>query len=94
MDREQIYESVQEHYSFAARNAGGQYGQKVAEAFGYTSDELETIPKDANLGLCCGNPLALAKLKEVRCCSSFCAQPSSVGTCERWLTICAGRDSG
>lgn len=64
MDTEQIYKNVQEHYSFAAHNSSGQYGQKVAEAFGYTSDELQTIPKDANLGLSCGNPLALANLKE------------------------------
>ncbi|MCA8997269.1 MAG: arsenite methyltransferase [Planctomycetaceae bacterium] len=36
----------------------------VAEAFGYSAEELDSIPADANLGLSCGNPLALASLKE------------------------------
>lgn len=76
MDSEKIYEAVQEHYSFAAKSSGGQYGEKVAEAFGYTKDDLENIPEDANLGLSCGNPLAIANLKEVRYPSSFHAQPS------------------
>src|SRR6476646_6188630 len=36
----------------------------VAEAFGYTSDELLSIPAEANMGLSCGNPTATAHLKE------------------------------
>jgi arsenite methyltransferase len=39
--------------------------QKVALSFGYSVDELSTIPDSANLGVSCGNPLALAGLKEV-----------------------------
>src|SRR6516164_9900611 len=35
----------------------------VAEAFGYSSAELASIPAEANLGLSCGNPLAFASLK-------------------------------
>lgn len=35
----------------------------VAEAFGYAADELAVIPAEANLGLSCGNPTALAALK-------------------------------
>jgi len=35
----------------------------VAEAFGYTPEELAAIPKDANMGLSCGNPTAMASLK-------------------------------
>ena len=35
----------------------------VAEAFGYTADELASIPAEANMGLSCGNPTAYAKLK-------------------------------
>ena len=38
--------------------------QAVAEAFGYTSEELASIPAEANMGLSCGNPLATAHLKE------------------------------
>jgi hypothetical protein len=34
----------------------------VAEAFGYTADELPSIPAEANMGLSCGNPPATANL--------------------------------
>jgi ubiquinone/menaquinone biosynthesis C-methylase UbiE len=36
----------------------------VAEAFGYTPEELASIPAEANMGLSCGNPTALAHLRE------------------------------
>jgi arsenite methyltransferase len=36
----------------------------VAEAFGYTSEELASIPTGANMGLSCGNPTATARLHE------------------------------
>ena len=35
----------------------------VAEAFGYSPEELASIPSEANLGLSCGNPTATAKLR-------------------------------
>jgi len=35
----------------------------VAEAFGYSADELASIPAEANMGLSCGNPTAMASLK-------------------------------
>lgn len=35
----------------------------VAEAFGYSAEELTSIPAEANLGLSCGNPTATAHLK-------------------------------
>jgi SAM-dependent methyltransferase len=35
----------------------------VAEAFGYSADDLASIPADANMGLSCGNPTAMASLK-------------------------------
>ncbi len=34
----------------------------VAEAFGYSRDELAAIPAEANMGLSCGNPTAYASL--------------------------------
>jgi ubiquinone/menaquinone biosynthesis C-methylase UbiE len=37
--------------------------QAVAEAFGYTADELASLPAEANMGLSCGNPTAFAHLK-------------------------------
>ena len=39
--------------------------QKVAEAFGYTEEELSSIPEGSHMGLSCGNPLATANIKEV-----------------------------
>lgn len=38
--------------------------RSVAQAFGYTAEELASIPAEANMGLSCGNPLATAHLKE------------------------------
>lgn len=35
----------------------------VAQAFGYSAEELAAIPKDANMGLSCGNPTAMASLR-------------------------------
>ena len=35
----------------------------VAEAFGYTPEELSSIPAEANMGLSCGNPTAFASLR-------------------------------
>jgi SAM-dependent methyltransferase len=35
----------------------------VAEAFGYTPEELAALPAGANLGLSCGNPTAFANLR-------------------------------
>lgn len=37
--------------------------RKVAEAFGYSAEELSSIPADANMGLSCGNPTATASLR-------------------------------
>ncbi len=42
----------------AAQDAG-----KLARELGYTVEELHALPADANLGLSCGNPGALAALK-------------------------------
>lgn len=36
----------------------------VAKAFGYSAEELAAIPAEANMGLSCGNPTALANLRE------------------------------
>jgi SAM-dependent methyltransferase len=35
----------------------------VARAFGYSSEELASIPAEANMGLSCGNPTATANLR-------------------------------
>ncbi len=36
----------------------------VSKAIGYSDEELKAAPEGANLGLGCGNPTALASLKE------------------------------
>ena len=36
----------------------------ISRRIGYTDRELESVPEGANLGLGCGNPIALASLKE------------------------------
>jgi arsenite methyltransferase len=38
--------------------------RQVAEAFGYTPEQLASIPAEANMGLSCGNPIAIANLRE------------------------------
>ena len=38
----------------------------VAEAFGYSPEELASIPSQANMGLSCGNPTATANLQTRR----------------------------
>jgi arsenite methyltransferase len=62
----QIEEAVRDRYgSFAAsglstENAGV---RAVAEAFGYSAEQLSSIPAEANMGLSCGNPTAYAHLR-------------------------------
>src|SRR3954454_15937874 len=36
----------------------------IAEAFGYSAEQLASIPAEANMGLSCGNPTAFASLRE------------------------------
>lgn len=36
---------------------------QLAQAIGYTGDQLASTPDDANMGLSCGNPTALASLR-------------------------------
>jgi len=38
--------------------------QTIGEMIGYSSDEMNQVPEGANLGLGCGNPVALASLRE------------------------------
>ena len=38
--------------------------EKISKNIGYTDEELQTVPEGANLGLGCGNPVALASLKQ------------------------------
>src|ERR1700678_2605980 len=63
---EQLLESVKSKYGAVAesRLSNHHAGVKaVAEAFGYSAEELTSIPAEANMGLSCGNPTATAHLR-------------------------------
>jgi arsenite methyltransferase len=38
--------------------------EQVSKMIGYSQEEMNAVPKGSNLGLGCGNPIALASLKE------------------------------
>ncbi|MCY2968278.1 MAG: arsenite methyltransferase [Planctomycetota bacterium] len=57
---------VREKYGQAAASGLSSHNQGVrgvAEAFGYSAEELASIPAESNLGLSCGNPTAFASLR-------------------------------
>jgi arsenite methyltransferase len=65
MDSSHIYEQVSNHYSSIAKaEKNSEYENRVAAAFGYSDAELMSVPSEANLGVSCGNPTALANIKE------------------------------
>lgn len=62
----EILDSVQSKYGAVAESSlsSNDAGVKaVAEAFGYSEEELTSIPAEANMGLSCGNPTATAHLR-------------------------------
>ncbi|KAJ5687805.1 hypothetical protein N7536_010424 [Penicillium majusculum] len=68
MDSTPIYHRVQDRYGELAgqssTNEKKEAEKNIAQAFGYDSADLSSIPQAANLGVSCGNPLALANLRE------------------------------
>ncbi len=72
-DIEDVRHAVRERYARAATQAGGGWepsccgggegAEVTAQAIGYTKEALDVLPSDANLGLGCGNPTALASLR-------------------------------
>ncbi|KAF9872694.1 NOL1/NOP2/sun family protein [Colletotrichum karsti] len=65
MEPSEIYDKVNERYGSVAKSStAGEYEQTVARAFGYSEEELARVPEGANLGVSCGNPIALANLRE------------------------------
>jgi len=64
---EQLEQAVRARYGAVAVSdlSSTQDGVRaVAEAFGYSAEELASIPAEANMGLSCGNPTAMAHLRE------------------------------
>lgn len=73
MKNNKIKEAVKKRYSHIAKEetsccpSCGPCGSSIieqAKRIGYSEKELEKIPKEAVMGLGCGNPTALADLKE------------------------------
>jgi arsenite methyltransferase len=63
MSVEQIVQSKYGDVAKAGLSTDHAGVKAIAEAFGYTGDELASIPAEANMGLSCGNPTAFASLK-------------------------------
>jgi len=62
-----IEQAVRTQYDRVARSTlsnDDQGVRAVAEAFGYSAEELSSVPAAANMGLSCGNPLTLANVRE------------------------------
>jgi hypothetical protein len=65
MDR-RIVDVVRAKYGSVAKSdlsSQNEGVRAVAEAFGYSAEQLASIPAEANMGLSCGNPTAFAGLK-------------------------------
>jgi arsenite methyltransferase len=63
---ESIVEAVRSRYGSVAKSGLSSEldgVRAVAEAFGYSPAELASIPAEANMGLSCGNPTAIAHLR-------------------------------
>jgi arsenite methyltransferase len=75
MKDDEIKKTVREGYARVAKQSssccassasccGGSVAQDISRAIGYSEEELSSVPEGANLGLGCGNPVALASLKK------------------------------
>ena len=72
--KEDIHKQVRSTYGEIARQGGcgcgigccntGRTVESVSLDLGYSESDLEAVPEGANLGLGCGNPVALASLRE------------------------------
>ena len=76
MDKDTIKKVVRDKYGTIAKAQGSccspsasccgpsKTADNVSKKIGYSDSELSTLPGEANLGLGCGNPTALASLRE------------------------------
>ena len=76
MKEKEIKKAVREGYAEIAKRerscctpaspccGGADPAQDISKQIGYSDEELKSVPEDANLGLGCGNPIALASLAE------------------------------
>ena len=72
--QDELRHTVRENYAKVAKSGGSCCGPSksccgapapaaVSRALGYTDEELAAVPEGADLGLGCGNPVALASLR-------------------------------
>jgi arsenite methyltransferase len=76
VEEEKIRKVVREGYAKIAKNersccseapscsCTGEASEDISRNIGYSEAELRSVPEGSNLGLGCGNPVALASLKE------------------------------
>lgn len=70
MEKENVRKVVRKGYGKIAKTSssccscGCGSMSNVSETIGYSKEELNSVPEGANLNLGCGNPVALASLKE------------------------------
>jgi arsenite methyltransferase len=75
LKEEQVKKEVRRRYAKVAKTSGSccassvsccsaPTDEQVSKLVGYSQEELKAVPEGANLGLGCGNPTALASLKE------------------------------
>lgn len=67
MSERMMIDDVRDQYAGVAKGALSNEStavRSIASAFGYSEDELNQLPAEANMGLSCGNPLALAGIRE------------------------------
>ena len=75
MKEEKVKKLVRNRYARVARTNGSCCASSVSccsaptneylsRRIGYSENEMATVPEGANLGLGCGNPVALASLRE------------------------------
>jgi len=68
MNSSTVYQTVNHGYSTIASEAYCNPSQpsksaQIATSFGYSAEQLASLPDSTNLGLSCGNPLAIANLQ-------------------------------
>lgn len=75
MKKDEVKKVIRESYASIVKQDGsccvsldpccaGTDAREVSKKIGYTDEELRAVPEGANLGLGCGNPIALAALRE------------------------------
>jgi len=75
MKKDSIKDAVKEGYAKIAKQggsccsstsccSGSDLSMIISKSIGYSDEEIKNVPEGANLGLGCGNPVAIASLKE------------------------------